>query len=528
MTRRALVVWILRLAITALLLAWVFSRAEIRDGLTAAEFHQPWWLLGAFVCGGATTILSAVRWQACLRACECVLPFGTVLRVSLAGNAAGLLSVGSLGEDAVRVALGSKQLPNRKAALITSIALDHVAPLPALGILGAVIFAGMDFSLATVRTASIVATVSFVVFFSAGLTLRLFNRGLHDRLLGYVTKRLFSRGAAVSILISVPLLMCYHGVFWCAARALPIPADPVGLFGAFVVADTVAALPVSIAGLGLREKSIELLLHNWYGIAPALAVKASLSGLAFLAIWAVAGVVCLPLRRLNKAAAKTDAAAPSPSELSARYPERFARYYAHSKFATDPLYGAVYDSLAGTSVPLLDIGCGMGLCSFYLRERGCNFPIRGLDYDAPKVALAQRVAAAHAPDLVFETSDARTGLPEHSGSVTILDILQYMDAEGQAALLREAAARVSAGGKLVIRTGMEAPGWRFKLTKLTDLFAACCFWMKARPVCYPRPETLNATLESCGLRGTILPMWGRTPFNNWLAVFERADGRMGE
>ena len=34
-------------------------------------------------------------------------------------------------------------------------------------------------------------------------------------------------------------------------------------------------------------------------------------------------------------------------------------------------------------------------------------------------------------------------------------------------------------------------------------------------------KTLTATLESCGLRGTIRPLWGRTPFNNWLAVFER-------
>ncbi len=524
MTGRSLVVWLLRLAVTGLLLAWVFSRAEIRDGLTAAEFQQPWWLLAAFACGGATAILSALRWYACLRACDCVLPFGTVLRVSLAGNAAGLLSVGSLGEDTVRVALASKQLPNHKAALITSIALDHMAPLPALAMVGAVMLDTMDFSPATVRTMMIVVMVSFIVFLGSGLLLRFFHRALHDRVLGYVTKRLFSRGAALGVLISVPLLLCYHGVFWCAARALPIPANPVGLFGAFVVADTVAALPVSIAGLGLREKSIELLLHSWYGIAPALAVKASLTGLAVLALWAVAGVVCLPLRRLRKDGAKATGAAPSPADLSARYPERFARYYAHSKFATDPLYGAVYDSLAGTSVPLLDIGCGMGLCSFYLRERGCNFPMRGLDYDAPKVALAQRVAAVHAPDLVFETSDARTGLPEHSGSVTILDILQYMDAEAQTALLREAAARVSAGGKLVIRTGMEAPGWRFKLTKMTDLFAACCFWMKARPICYPRPDTLNATLEKCGLRGTIQPMWGRTPFNNWLAVFERADG----
>ena len=209
------------------------------------------------------------------------------------------------------------------------------------------------------------------------------------------------------------------------------------------------------------------------------------------------------------------------AKLAARFPRWNPRYYARCKFATDPLYDAVFTALEGTTAPLLDIGCGMGLCSFYLRERGCKFPMHGIDFDAPKIVVAQKVAAAHAPDFLFEITDARAGLPAHSGSVTILDILQYMDAADQTTLLREVAARIAPGGRLVIRTGMEAPGWRFRLTKLTDWFAVCCFWMKAAPICYPNPETLAATLEACGLRGTIRPLWGRTPFNNWLAVFER-------
>lgn len=208
-------------------------------------------------------------------------------------------------------------------------------------------------------------------------------------------------------------------------------------------------------------------------------------------------------------------------KLANRFPRWNPRYYARCKFATDPLYDAVLTEFVSTTAPLLDIGCGMGLCSFYLREGGCHFPMRGIDYDSSKIIVAQKVAAAHAPDLVFETIDARSGLPAHSGSVTLLDVLQYMDLDGQAALLRETAARVSVGGKLVIRTGMEAPGWRFQLTRLTDWFAVCCFWMKSKPLRYPRPETLAATLEACGLHGTIRPLWGRTPFNNWLAVFER-------
>ncbi len=209
--------------------------------------------------------------------------------------------------------------------------------------------------------------------------------------------------------------------------------------------------------------------------------------------------------------------------LAARFPGTYARNYVWCKLATDPLYDAVFTALADTDAPLLDIGCGLGLCSFYLRERGCKFAMRGLDFDAKKIKTATEVAVHYAPDLVFETTDARAGLPTHSGSVTILDILQYMDADAQAALLREAAARISPHGKLIIRTGIEAPGWRFQLTKLADWFAVCCFWMKSKPIRFPRAESLTATLESCGLHGTIRPLWGRTPFNNWLAIFERTN-----
>ena len=296
MTARAALGTVLRAAITITLLAWIFSRPEVREGLHAAEFQRPWWLLAGGVCGGAAALLSAWRWQACLRACDCELPFLTVLRISLAGNAAGLVSVGALGEDAVRVALGARQLPERKRALLASVALDHVSAVPVMGLLAALIVGGIGLSAELNRATGIAIAIASVLFFGIGLSLRCFRRELHNRILAYVKARLFSPGAGKAMLISVPLMLAYHGIFWCAAAALPLAANPFGVFAAFVVADSVAALPVSIAGLGVREKSVELLLFKWYAVAPALAVKASLTGLAILALWAAIGVACLPLR----------------------------------------------------------------------------------------------------------------------------------------------------------------------------------------------------------------------------------------
>ncbi|WP_367875156.1 class I SAM-dependent methyltransferase [Luteolibacter sp. Populi] len=133
-------------------------------------------------------------------------------------------------------------------------------------------------------------------------------------------------------------------------------------------------------------------------------------------------------------------------KLSAPFPGIWARSYVSSKVKTDPLYGAVYEELRETGMPLLDLGCGMGLLAFYLRERGLHFPVHGLDYDPRKIEEARRVTGAlEHRGLSFDTHDARTGLPEHAGNVSILDIMQFFTPQEQEALLDLAAERVLPG-----------------------------------------------------------------------------------
>jgi 2-polyprenyl-3-methyl-5-hydroxy-6-metoxy-1,4-benzoquinol methylase len=189
---------------------------------------------------------------------------------------------------------------------------------------------------------------------------------------------------------------------------------------------------------------------------------------------------------------------------------------------TDPLYGAVLDELTGSSLPLLDLGCGLGLLAFYLRECGLEFPIHGVDYDSRKIASARRAAAAlKHRELSFDSHDAREGLPEHSGNVTILDILQFFTPGEQEKLLGLAASRVAPGGKLVIRSGLRDDSRRFKVTVLCDDLAKLTFWMKAAPTHYPSGEEFERILSPFG-EVQISPLWGGTPFNNHLIVLNRA------
>ncbi len=206
--------------------------------------------------------------------------------------------------------------------------------------------------------------------------------------------------------------------------------------------------------------------------------------------------------------------------ISARCASRWDRFYVPSKLRTDPVYGAVLDEVSGSTLPLLDIGCGIGLLTQFLREHGHSVPMIGFDYDEAKIERAKQMAADF-ENVGFSVGDARRDLPEHNGHVIILDILQFFVPEEQDSLLREAARRVSEHGKLIIRSGVCDDSWRHKVTIAGDVLAKATQWMKSGPVCYPTTEQFQRVLGEAGLKVRVKPLWGGTPFNNHLIVGER-------
>ena len=201
---------------------------------------------------------------------------------------------------------------------------------------------------------------------------------------------------------------------------------------------------------------------------------------------------------------------------------RWNYFYSRTKLATDPLYPAVADALRGSTAPLLDLGCGIGLLALALRHAGVALPYRGVDFDAAKIAQAREAAArAGLRDVAFDVVDLAGGLPRHAGSVALLDVLQYLDPDGQARLLEGAIGLLAPGGRLVIRSGLDDGGARIRTTGAFDRFANRLGWMKTPPQRYPREHELRAALARAGLRGTFRPLRGNMPFNNFLIVAER-------
>lgn len=217
------------------------------------------------------------------------------------------------------------------------------------------------------------------------------------------------------------------------------------------------------------------------------------------------------------AAAATRAIA---ERIGGRFRSRFHGGYARSKLRMDPAFAAVAAHLGTATVPVLDIGCGLGLLGFWLRERGYAGPYLGLDLDAGKIAAAQALADAHYRDLTFRVGDARA-LAGFTGHVVMLDVLHYLERSEQQALLAEAACRVAPGALLLIRNVLREPGWRFRATVAEEGFIRLIRWLGSPPRHYPTRTEIEQALAAAGLACTVTPMWGRTPFNSYFIVGQR-------
>ena len=204
------------------------------------------------------------------------------------------------------------------------------------------------------------------------------------------------------------------------------------------------------------------------------------------------------------------------------YGNRYHYYYSRAKLRSDPLYPGVVDALRGSRAPVLDLGCGIGLLAHALRTAGVDVAYRGVDNDAAKIAQAQQAAMrAGLRNVAFDVIDLAQGMPAHAGSVTVLDVLQFVPPEAQDAILDAAIARIAGDGVLVIRTGLDDGSTRARTTRRIDALSRVLGWMNTGPKRYPDADALRARFEAAGLRSTFTPLYGNTPFNNWRIVATR-------
>jgi 2-polyprenyl-3-methyl-5-hydroxy-6-metoxy-1,4-benzoquinol methylase len=205
--------------------------------------------------------------------------------------------------------------------------------------------------------------------------------------------------------------------------------------------------------------------------------------------------------------------------LAANYARPGHRLHARWKLANDPVYAATAELIGDSSLPLLDIGCGIGLLGQYLCAIGARVDYAGVDHDPRKIGTAMAAAreAGLESNMRLECADAAT-LPSIQGHVALLDVLHYLPAARQRALLETATRHLAPGGTLVIRNVLREPNWRFHATRLEEFFLCASGWIPGGVQHYPNANELRVPLENAGLGVHIVPLRGRTPYNSYLLV----------
>jgi SAM-dependent methyltransferase len=200
------------------------------------------------------------------------------------------------------------------------------------------------------------------------------------------------------------------------------------------------------------------------------------------------------------------------SRIAARYPSAFLRAYVRAKVRIDPVYAAVFDRIGDSTDPLLDVGCGAGILAAYLRTRGFAAPIHGIDHDERKVSVASSVVH----DATFEVADARCPIAHH-GTVVLLDLLHYFRSGDQETILASAANAKT----VIIRDAVRDGSWRYRLTYAQETFSRAVRWLRAERLHFQTRDEIVRPFAS--FEAEVVPLYGRTPFNNYLFVFRRSN-----
>jgi hypothetical protein len=294
-----------KLLVSAALLAWLLTRPGMEDFPTLLASANPLWLVPGFFCGALNISLCAWRWHICLRGVGIHIPFQQTLRTTLAGDAAGYFSIGSLGNDATRILLVSRGSERGALPAAASLAMDHASSTPAmLVLLGAALFPlGMVPALKP-GAAPLLLLLGAVIVAGILFIRRKWN-SMHARIIEFLRAGATWRVMAGAAFISFPVWFAFAGIFYCAARALGHDLPPFSFAGICAIADAIASLPISIAGLGVREKAFQTLLEMSHGVPAASGVAISLLGFGILLLWAAIGALCLlaewPTRGKNTA-----------------------------------------------------------------------------------------------------------------------------------------------------------------------------------------------------------------------------------
>lgn len=300
----------LQTAATTALLWWIFRDPEVRRGAAhALREADAGWMWLAVAAAGITVIAGGVRWFIFLRILGLKLTLGRTMAISFVGAFFNLFFFGSIGGDAAKAVCVRKDHPSRFATALLSIVMDHMSGFVVVLFLALTLtFMRLKYFMGTPLATSMVGILAVVMGFTLlgivlSLALARLNLAAKLPLPQFARQKMMEVDRAFNALthrwgmsligcgVSVAVTLSYFLIFYCSSRAIGGGVSVTEVLTVMPVVDVVSALPISISGLGVREKSFEELLGAIAGVPVETAVMISLGGFAASLFWGLVGGV---------------------------------------------------------------------------------------------------------------------------------------------------------------------------------------------------------------------------------------------
>jgi glycosyltransferase 2 family protein len=304
---KKILITLFQLSVTIAVLYWVYHdpnrRAQMVEAIRNAQYR---WVALGILAYMVVEVAAGFRWHVLLKVQKIHLSLPRLSGLFFIGMFYNQFLPGGTGGDIIKSYYLLKETPDKKAGALLAVVFDRFIGLVALvAITVTLIGLRYDFLAQTTQTRNLLWLLLFLLGVSV-LTLvstfvisgfNLFH-SLPEKFPGRdklieisAAYHLYAhhwRATLVAFGASLVAHLATFATFLCAAYALGAPVPVVNFFAVMPVERTISALPISFAGIGLREKVLQIMLSGLCGVPEAKAIL--IGSLSFLIIL----VCCLP------------------------------------------------------------------------------------------------------------------------------------------------------------------------------------------------------------------------------------------
>lgn len=301
----------LQILVTCGLLWWIFRDPQQRQEMAAALGAAQWsWLLPGLLAVGLACVLQTERWRQLMAVQGISMSWSRAFRVYMIGAFFNLFLLGATGGDVVKIYYAMRETASKKSAALLSVLVDRMMGLLGLVLITAIVIAARWRELtAEAVTRGLLGTLVMVMGAMAGLVavgflvdrFHLASRipswlPLHGKIVELSHAfSIYARDArvlAVTFGLSVLCHICNFLGFYFAARAFgafPGFRGFVDVASVLPIVMTIAALPISVSGLGVREVLFAQMFAAMFGTAAAASKMISITGFLLFVFWGLVG-----------------------------------------------------------------------------------------------------------------------------------------------------------------------------------------------------------------------------------------------